>query len=229
MILPDAAQFWQELAHCAQAQTQGVAKRRAIPKLCVSAGRLRTSLPDERAHIRSPFRAPGSSRQSPSWRIGSRMFGRSFYRQAFANVKVKAAIFLDPKAPTWARFAQSSSSGEQTCHRSKFLSPPAAWPSLPGAKCQQTASVPPLARALVPLVPQRLAATSLQVLPQVRPRARCATTSAFAANTTGLATHISQHRARVSSRGAYPCPPASHQRCAGLPRCQISQRTAAHV
>lgn len=230
MILPESAQFWQELAHCAQVPTKVFAKRRAIPKLSVSAGRLRTPPSDERTHIRSPFRAPGSSRQSPSWHIGSRMFERNFHRQASANVKAKAAIFLDPKAPTWARFAQSSSSGEQTCHRSKFLSPPAVWPSSPGARCQQTENALLSARALVSWVPQRLTATFLQVPHSVLPQARYVTTQASAAaRRYGLAKPNFQHRTGVSSRGVLPCLPASNRRCAGFSCCQISQRTVAHV
>lgn len=232
MILPDVPQIWQELAQSGQAGTQCFAKPHAIPKLPVSAGRLRRSLFDERGHIRSSFRALESSRLSPSRRIGSRMSLGDRHRQSPANVMTRAEICLDPSAPTWARSAQSSSSGEQTCHRSKFLSPPVAWSSLPGARCQQTASAPQSERALVSWVQQRLTATFSRVSQSAQPQVRYATILlqgfARAASTTGLAKPKSQHRTGPSSRDALSCLPASDLRCAGHV-CSLSQRTAAHV
>ncbi len=225
MILPDVPQIWQELAQSGQAGTQCFAKPHAIPKLPISAGRLRRSLFDERGHIRSL----GSSCLSPSRRIGSRMSLRDRHRQSPANVMTRAEICLDPSAPTWARSAQSSSSGEQTCHRSKFLSPPVVWSSLPGARCQQTASAPQSERALVSWVQQYLTATFLPARHLVLRRVHCATTQAFVArSTTGLAKPKSQHRTGPSSRDALSCLPASDLRCAGHV-CSLSQRTAAHV
>ncbi|MFT5060461.1 MAG: hypothetical protein ACI9AX_000783 [Polaromonas sp.] len=229
MILPDVPQIWQELAQSGQAGTQCFAKPHAIPKLSVSAGRLRRSLSDERGHIRSSFRALESSRLSPSRRIGSRMSLGDRHRQSPANVMTRVEICLDPSAPTWARSAQSSSSGEQTCHRSKFLSPPVVWSSLPGARCQQTASAPQSERALVSWVQQYLTATFLPARHLVPPRVHCATTQAFVArSTTGLAKPKSQHRTGPSSRDPLSCLPASDLRCAG-PVCSLSQRTVAHV
>lgn len=228
MILPRLPQIWQDLAQSVRVAAQGFAKSRAGRRVYVSAGHLRVPLSDERSHTRSPFEAPESSLLSPSRPTGFRVFGARLHRQTLAIVNDVFANFLDWRAASCARFVQSRFSGEQKCHRSRFLSPPAASPSWPGAKCHLTGSALLLAQAWALLAPQRLAATSPRVRLPVPPQARCATTWAFAAKPSGLA--FSSFR---TAQGLL-CAVRSHVRLpASLAARAFSalfcQRTVAHV